>query len=128
MRELSARVIRDGLGTVQAAGIRLASLPEVSVGLFRLLGLLPLPLAGALVAMRARRIEGQWPLLGSTLQSLKRGQPTEIDFLNGEIVRLGRELGRPTPLNDRLVELVHEVERTRRFLRVEELLARLDPN
>ncbi len=126
MRELSARVIREGLGIVQAAGIKLESLPEVSVNLFRTLGVLPLPLAGLLVAARARRIESEWPLLGSTLQSLRRGRPSEIDYLNGEIVRLAQELGRQAPLNARLVELVHEVERTGKFLTIDELRARLD--
>ncbi len=125
-RELSARVIREGLRTVRAAHIRLESLPEVSVNVFRMVGVLPLPLAGLLVAARARRVQGQWPLLGSTLQSLLRGRPTEIDYLNGEIVALGGQMGRPTPLNAGLVELVHEAERTRRFLSVEELCARLD--
>ncbi len=125
-RELSARVIREGLRTVRAAHIRLESLPEVSVNVFRMVGALPLPLAGRLVAARARRVQGDWPLLGSTLQSLLRGRPTEIDYLNGEIVRLADKLRRPVPLNAELVELVHEVERTRRFLTVEELCARLD--
>jgi 2-dehydropantoate 2-reductase len=126
MRELAARVIREGLRAVNAAGIRLQSLPEVSVTLFRMLGLLPTPLAGLLIASRARRIEGQWPLLGSTLQSLRRGQPTEIDYLNGEIVRLGTETGRPTPLNAKLVALVHDVERTGKYLTVDELCRQLD--
>jgi hypothetical protein len=126
VRELAARVIREGLRAVNAAGIRLESLPEVSVTLFRTLGLLPTPLAGMLIASRARRIEGQWPLLGSTLQSLRRGQPTEIDYLNGEIVRLGTETGRPTPLNAKLAALVHDVERTGEYLTVDELCRQLD--
>jgi 2-dehydropantoate 2-reductase len=37
---------------------------------------------------------------GSSWQSLKRGLPTiEADFLNGEIVLLGRQHGVPTPYN-----------------------------
>ena len=125
MRELAARVIREGLRTVQAAGIRLESLPEVSVDIFRLVGLLPVPLAGLLVAARARRVQGQWPLLGSTLQSLLRGRPTEIEYLNGEIVRLAATLHRPAPLNAMLIELVHEAERTKRFLTLDEVERRM---
>ncbi len=126
MRVLAARVIREGLRAVYAARIRLESLPEVSVNVFRMVGLLPLPLAGLLVAVRARRVESRWPLLGSTLQSLLRDRPTEIDYLNGEILRLGEQVGRPTPLNARLVELVHEAERTKHFLAVDELQRRLN--
>ena len=42
----------------------------------------------------------------STAQDLKRGKRTEIDALNGYIVRRGLELGVPTPLNQSLHALV----------------------
>ena len=42
---------------------------------------------------------------------LERGRPTEVDMLNGEIVRLAKAHGTDAPLNRRLVELVHEAER-----------------
>jgi 2-dehydropantoate 2-reductase len=35
----------------------------------------------------------------STAQDLARGKPTEIDYLNGYVVRKGAELGIPTPVN-----------------------------
>ncbi len=121
LRELAARVMQEGLRVVKRAGIRLESLPEGSVTLFRILGMLPPPLAGWLLASSARRIESEWPLLGSTLQSLRRGRPTEIDYLNGEIVRLGEQIGRPAPLNAAIVEMVHRVEKTGQFETVEDI-------
>jgi 2-dehydropantoate 2-reductase len=42
----------------------------------------------------------------STSQDLERGKRTEIDSLNGYIVRRGAELGVPTPVNQALVALV----------------------
>ena len=39
-----------------------------------------------------------------------RRVPTEIDFLNGELTRRARRLGVPTPVNDRLIELVKQAE------------------
>jgi len=42
----------------------------------------------------------------STLQSFLRGAPLETDYLNGEVVLLGRQLGIPTPLNESVQELV----------------------
>ncbi|GAA1514827.1 2-dehydropantoate 2-reductase [Agromyces terreus] len=47
---------------------------------------------------------------GSTQQSLRRGQPTEIDFLNGAVVREATAAGLAAPVNAALVGLVHEVE------------------
>ncbi len=42
----------------------------------------------------------------STAQDLKRGKPTEIDYLNGYVVRQGAKLGIPTPMNQTLHALV----------------------
>jgi len=46
----------------------------------------------------------------STAQDLMRGKKTEIDSLNGFIVRKGRELGVPTPINHALFTLVKLAE------------------
>lgn len=48
----------------------------------------------------------------STSQDLARGKPSEIDFLNGLIVRKGREHGIPTPTNHALQVMVKLVERS----------------
>ncbi len=46
----------------------------------------------------------------STAQDLARGRPTEIDHLNGKVVREGERLGIPTPANQVLHTLVKLVE------------------
>jgi 2-dehydropantoate 2-reductase len=48
--------------------------------------------------------------LSSTAQDLNRGQPTEIDALNGYISRRGVELGVPVPVNHALFTLVKLAE------------------
>lgn len=53
---------------------------------------------------------GPVPNLASMLQSIRRGQPTEIEFLNGAIVRTAEGLGLDAPINRALTALVHEVE------------------
>ena len=47
----------------------------------------------------------------SLLQDIEKKRLTEVDFLNGYIVKKGKEVGVKTPLNERLVELVHEIEK-----------------
>ena len=50
----------------------------------------------------------------SMLQDLERGIKTEVDVINGGVVGKGREHGVETPLNSRVVELVHAMERGER--------------
>ncbi len=55
--------------------------------------------------MRPREIAGHPRSGGSTWQSLARGLPLETEHLNGEIVRLGRLHGVPTPVNTAVTAL-----------------------
>ena len=55
-------------------------------------------------------------LKSSSLQSLERGRPTEVDSFNGYIARRARDLGVAAPLNERLVTMVHEIEQGRRAI------------
>ncbi|WP_164491738.1 ketopantoate reductase family protein [Staphylospora marina] len=47
----------------------------------------------------------------SMLQDLMRGEPTEIDWINGTVVRLGERMGMDTPVNRQLVDRIREKER-----------------
>lgn len=46
----------------------------------------------------------------SMLQSLEKGSATEIDFINGAVVRWGRRCGVPTPINETLVAGIKGIE------------------
>jgi 2-dehydropantoate 2-reductase len=48
--------------------------------------------------------------ISSMLQDVLRKKRTEIDFINGVIVRQGQELGIPVPVNSVLVDLVKTIE------------------
>ncbi len=47
----------------------------------------------------------------SMLQSLEKGSPTEIDFINGAVVREGDRLGIATPVNRTLVACIKGIEK-----------------
>jgi 2-dehydropantoate 2-reductase len=57
-------------------------------------------------------------LKSSSLQSLERGKLTEIDFLNGYIIRNARITGIPVPLNTVIVNMMHQIEQKRRDIAV----------
>jgi 2-dehydropantoate 2-reductase len=50
----------------------------------------------------------------SMLQDLERGAKTEVDVINGAVVERGQAHGVLTPVNERVVELVHAMEKSER--------------
>ena len=53
------------------------------------------------IAMKKHRL-----IEPSMLQDMKKGKPCEIDAINGVVCEWGRKTGVPTPVNDRIVEIV----------------------
>lgn len=49
-------------------------------------------------------------LKASMLQDLEKGKLTEVDAINGAVSEYGRKVGFPTPMNDRVVEIIHKIE------------------
>lgn len=97
----------------RAAGVKPARIPRGTsfAGLRRLMRLLDVPGLGAGISWIARGRYNRQPILFSLGQDLLKGRPTEIDHVNGEIVRLAREFGVDAPCNARIVELCHVLER-----------------
>jgi 2-dehydropantoate 2-reductase len=122
LNRLSILLMREAMATIAAAGIKLASLPGLPATALRTMLRMPMPVASRLLRLLSRSL-GKTPALGSTLQSVRRGERTEIDYLNGEVVALGERTGRPTPYNAAVVDLVHQVESTGRFLTTEDVTA-----
>ena len=49
-------------------------------------------------------------LKASMLQDLEKGKLTEVDAINGAVSEYGRKVGFPTPMNDKVVEIIHRIE------------------
>lgn len=124
LRRVLASSLRETVRIANRIGIRFTGLQGIPGWILPWLGRGPLALAERLPLLLARRM-GDVPNPGSTLQSLRRGQLTEIDFLNGAVVRVAEEHGLHAPINAALVDLVHEVERTGEFVAPEQVTARV---
>jgi 2-dehydropantoate 2-reductase len=124
LRDVMTASMRESVRVARASGVRFGSMQGVPGRVLELIGALPLWAGAAFPRLLARRM-GSVPNPGSTLQSIRRGQLTEIDFLNGAVVDAAREAGVPAPVNTAIVEMVHEVERTGRFLTPAEVVARV---
>lgn len=53
------------------------------------------------IAMKKHR-----EIVPSMLQDLRNGKPCEVDAINGVVCEWGRKCGVPTPVNDRIVEII----------------------
>jgi 2-dehydropantoate 2-reductase len=128
-REVVGRpIVEECLAIFGRAGIGLAKIPgrpDVG-GLARLLRLLDTPLLGSAVAAGARRLYNKKPIVFSLTQDLRRGKATEVDYINGQIVRLAERHGLSAPCNALVVELVHQIQRRgpSGFLAREEVIQR----
>jgi 2-dehydropantoate 2-reductase len=123
LRVLAAS-LRETVRLANRIGIRFTGLQGFPGWALPWIGRGPLALAAIMPRVLAKRM-GEVPNPGSTLQSLRRGQLTEIDFLNGAVVRVAHEHGLDAPVNAALVDLVHEVERTGRFFAPAEVVSRV---
>lgn len=50
-------------------------------------------------------------LKASMLQDIEKGKLTEVDAINGSVSEFGRKVGCPTPMNDKVVEIIHKIEK-----------------
>jgi 2-dehydropantoate 2-reductase len=106
-RLVLAACISEGLAAVRASGVE--PVPLANLRPSDLPRILRLPnLLYSFLAMRKLRIDEH--ARSSMAEDLMRGRPTEIDELNGAVVRAGAERGMPTPVNQRIIELVRAAE------------------
>ncbi|MFP7760749.1 ketopantoate reductase family protein [Marisediminicola sp. LYQ85] len=115
LRRVLVASMRETVAVARAAGIRFTSMSGLTPLAISVFAALPAALSGFLPLAMAKRM-GDVPNLGSTLQSISRGHLSEIDYLNGAVVSEARAARVDAPVNTVLLDLVHSVERTGRFL------------
>jgi 2-dehydropantoate 2-reductase len=110
-RRAWALSIEEGLKLVQAAGIEPVDPLPMPLKLMPQIMRLPDALYRYVVAAGSGgKVRVDPHARSSMADDLARGRPTEVDFLQGEVVRLAERLGRKAPVNARLVELVRAAE------------------
>ncbi|WP_228806643.1 2-dehydropantoate 2-reductase [Nocardia cyriacigeorgica] len=106
-RRCLALAQREALAVMNSARIRPARLTALPPALMARLLTVPDPVFER-VAGRVLAVD---PMARSSMaDDLAAGRRTEISWLCGEIVSLGALVGRPTPVNQRLIELVLAAE------------------
>jgi len=90
VRQVMARLIEETIAVARASGVELPGTDFVGNGI--------------------KFFESMLVATSSTAQDIARGKPTEIDSLNGLVVRLGEKLAVPTPVNFTIHALVKLLE------------------
>jgi len=93
LRRLVSQLVDEGKAVAADPGIALDADPEELID-------------------HAAKPEVAYDHKASMLQDVEARRQTEIDYLNGGIVRFGREHGVPTPLNEVIWTLVKGVEKS----------------
>jgi len=111
---LSVLLSKEGVDIVHKAGIDLVSLPKFPAERIEGLVNMPIEQASGIINKTLTTLSKE-PIYGSILQSIMRDKPSEIDYINGEVVRLAKELNVEARLNEKIVEMVHNVEQSGKF-------------
>jgi len=117
---LSLLLLKEALPIVKSSGAPLVSLPDFSVD--QLESFCSMPMQKTIVEMKRLYLaKMDKSYTNPMLQSIFRGKTSEVDFINGEIVALASGLRTKAPLNDLMLELIHQLESSGKFLSVEEV-------
>jgi len=117
---LSIMLLKEGVDIINLANIELVSLPNFPKERIEGLVKMPVDQAAGIINKTLTTLSKE-PLYGSILQSIMRGKISEIDFINGEIAQLANHFKLPTTLNSKIVDMVHEVERTGKYFTIDEV-------
>jgi 2-dehydropantoate 2-reductase len=104
-RQAMAMCIREGLAVLRAEGIRLPRVGRMVPALAPFVLSLP---NWAFLRLAAAMVKVDPNARSSMLDDLERGRTTEIDYLNGEIVRLGDRHHVPVPVNRKIIDLIQK--------------------
>jgi len=106
-RKVYAQCLKEGLAVLKAANIQPGQVAAVPVSVIPYILSLPNFLfkrvAQKMLAIDPKARSSMW-------EDLQNKRPVEVDFITGEIIKLGKEVGINTPMNQRLLELVKQAQ------------------
>ena len=107
-RELAVRCMKEVIDVGRSVGVTFAPVQGKDiVKLFYWSNPVKKALAKLILPVAMKKHAAIEP---SMLQDLKKKKPCEIDAINGVVCEWGKKKGIPTPVNDRIVEIVHEIQ------------------
>jgi len=111
---LAIPLLDEGMRVLMAAGINLRRTPGAAdaIRMRKMMSLLNIPTVNPIARPVVRMLKPR-RIVFSVFQDIKLQRPTEIEYVNGEIVRLANEHGCDAPYNEEVVRAIHELENMR---------------
>lgn len=106
-RKVIAAVVEEGVRVVRGSGVKLAPWNGLPIGWMPKVLRWPTAIVKLLIR---RQLKVDPSARSSMWQDLDARRTTEVDFLNGEIVRVAEASGAQAPFNRRIVELIRAAE------------------
>ena len=107
-REIAVRCMKEVIDVGRAAGVEFAPVQGKNItALFYWNTRAKKTAAKLLLPIAMKKHASIEP---SMLQDLKKGKPCEVDAINGVVCSWGKKTGVPTPVNDRIVKLIREIQ------------------
>ena len=107
-REIAVRCMKEVIDVGRAAGVEFAPVQGKNVTALFYWKTLAKKVAAKLILPIAMKKHAA--IEPSMLQDLKKGKPCEVDAINGVVCERGKAAGIPTPVNDKIVELIREIQ------------------
>ena len=112
-QDLFLNIAREGMAVAKAMNIKVPKYGAVLE--YRMLALSNAKWYNSIIKIVVRMVGKLYSdVKPSTLQSIEAGEKTEIDILNGFFVVNGDKYGVDTPVNDKIVQMIHEIEEGKR--------------
>lgn len=109
-REIVLRIIKEGIIVAHAANIKIEKIQNSDIGyMFDYHNVLSKQFC---LSFLINSEFCKWnKLKASMLQDIDKGIPTEVDYINGVVCKFGRKFNVKTPFNDKVVEIIHKIEK-----------------
>ncbi len=107
-RKIIQKIIKECIDVAKAADIKIEKIQGTDVAkLFDYKGGFKKKISFMLIPLAIKKHRA---LKASMLQDIEKDIPCEIDFINGIVCDFGKKYQIPTPVNDKVCEIVHKIE------------------
>ncbi len=104
---VAVHILIEVVDVAETLGYHMESIAGIGVGLWRAAAHGSLPEIHQSLGASGNKFGTS---VGSMLTDLMKGRPTEIDYINGYVVKRGYAAGVPTPVNEIVVSMVRSIE------------------